>query len=137
MDGTSGGAACTELNPVRNGFAYVDGNPLPQAPRFVGDLSVRYGVPVSAGSELYAFIDGSYRSAMNFFIDEEKEFVGPPLAQLGLRLGYSWNDKKYEVAAFCRNCTNQIRAIGGINFENTTAMINDPRIVGGQFSIKF
>jgi len=132
-----GGAGCTELNPVRNGFAYVDGNPLPQAPRFVGDLSVRYGVPLTEGSELYLFTDMSYRSAMNFFIDEEKEFVGPPLAQLGLRLGYSWSDSKYEVAAFCRNCTNQIRAIGGINFDNTTAMINDPRIVGGQISVKF
>jgi iron complex outermembrane receptor protein len=74
---------------------------------------------------------------MNFFIDREKEFVGPPLFQAGLRLGYTWNNDRYEVAAYCRNCTNQIRAIGGINFENFTAMINDPRIVGGQISVKF
>jgi iron complex outermembrane receptor protein len=54
-----------------------------------------------------------------------------------VRLGYTWSDKKYEVAAFCRNCTNQIRTIGAIDFENATGFINDPRIVGGQISVKF
>jgi iron complex outermembrane receptor protein len=41
------------------------------------------------------------------------------------------------VAAFCRNCANQIRVIGGINFENTTGYINDPRIFGAQLRVKF
>jgi iron complex outermembrane receptor protein len=133
-----GGAACTELNPLNaQGYALVNGNPLPQAPRWVGDFSLRYGLPLSAGSELYIYTDMSYRTQMNFFIDAEKEFVGPPLFQGGLRLGYTWDDARYEVAAFCRNCTNQIRAIGGINFDNFTAMINDPRIIGGQVSVKF
>ena len=79
----------------------------------------------------------SYRSEMNFFLDEEKEFTGPAMYQLGVRLGYTWDNKKYEVAAFCRNCTNEIRVTGGINFENFTGFINDPRIVGGQFTMKF
>ena len=115
----------------------VNGNPLPQAPRWVGDFSLRYGVPVGAGRELYVYTDMSYRTEMNFFIDREKEFVGPPLFQGWLRIGYTWDEAKYEVAAFCRNCTNQIRAIGGINFDNFTTMINDPRIIGGQISAKF
>jgi len=59
------------------------------------------------------------------------------LSRSRARIGYTWADKKYEIAAFCRNCTDQIRAIGGINFENTTGMINDPRIIGGQLSMKF
>jgi iron complex outermembrane recepter protein len=133
-----GGAHCTELNPLNaNGRALIDGNPLPQAPKYVGDLSLRYGVPMGAGNELYFFTDMSYRTDMNFFLDAETEFVGPALYQLGARIGYTWSDKKYELAAFCRNCTNQIRNIGGINFENTTGFINDPRIVGGQFMVKF
>jgi iron complex outermembrane receptor protein len=133
-----GGAKCTELNALNaNGYALVNGNPLPQAPRWVGDFSLRYGVPVGAGQELYVYTDMSYRTEMNFFIDREKEFVGAPLYQAGLRIGYTWKDDKYEVAAFCRNCTNQIRAIGGINFDNFTTMINDPRIIGGQISAKF
>ena len=54
-----------------------------------------------------------------------------------LRAGYTWNDNKYEVAVFCRNCTDQIRNIGAIDFDDLTGMINDPRIVGVQFSGKF
>jgi iron complex outermembrane receptor protein len=133
-----GGAACTELNKLNaNGRALIDGNPLPEAPKYVGDLSLRYGVPMGAGNELYFFTDMSYRSEMNFFLDEEREFVGPSLYQLGARIGYTWDNRTYELAAFCRNCTNRIRNIGGINFENATGFINDPRIVGGQFSVKF
>jgi iron complex outermembrane receptor protein len=135
-----GGPQCHELNPLNaNGFALVDGNPLPQAPKWVGDFSLRYGIPVAWGSpgELYLFTDMSYRTEMNFFIDKELEFVGPSLYQLGVRIGYTWSDKKYEVAAFCRNCTDEIRNTGGINFENFTGFINDPRIIGAQFSVKF
>jgi iron complex outermembrane recepter protein len=132
-------AACTELNPTNAGgtLAFVNGNPLPQAPKYTGNFSLRYGVPLGAGSELYFYTDMSYRSEMNFFVDKETEFTGPALYQAGARIGYTWADKKYEVAAFCRNCTNEIRVIGGINFENFTGMINDPRIVGAQFKMKF
>lgn len=135
-----GGPQCHELNALNaNGFALVNGNPLPEAPRWVGDFSLRYGVPRAwaGGSELYFFTDMSYRSEMNFFLDRELEFVGPPLFQLGARLGFTWDAKKYEVAAFCRNCTNQIRNTGGINFENFTGFINDPRIIGGEFTMNF
>lgn len=133
-----GGYACTEQNPLNAaGLALVNGNPLPQAPKYVGDMSLRYGVPLGVNGELYFYTDMSYRSEMNFFLDKEKEFTGPPLYQLGARVGYSWDDKKYEVAAFCRNCSNEVRVIGGINFDNFTGMINDPRIWGAQFSMKF
>jgi iron complex outermembrane recepter protein len=131
------GAACTPLDPLNaQGLALIDGNPLPQAARFTGDFSLRYGHGAGPG-EIYFYTDLSYRSEINFFLDEEKEFIGQPLTQLGLRAGYLWNQGKYEVAAFCRNCTNQIRVIGGINFENATGMINDPRIIGGQVTVKF
>jgi iron complex outermembrane receptor protein len=133
-----GGQACTELNPLNaNGFALVNGNPLPQAPRWTGDFSLRYGIPMGPDGELYLFSDMSYRSEMNFFLDKELEFTGPALFQLGARIGYTWNNNKFEVAAFCRNCTDQIRNIGGINFENFTGFINDPRIVGGQVMVRF
>jgi iron complex outermembrane receptor protein len=132
----AGGPACTPLNPLNSGSAEINGNPLPQAARFTGDFSLRYGHQVGVG-ELYFYTDMSYRSAINFFLDEEKEFIGAPLFQGGLRMGYIWGQGKYEVAAFCRNCTNEIRVIGGINFDNATGMINDPRIIGGQASVKF
>ena len=131
------GAACTPLNTLNSaGLAEINGNPLPQAAKFTGDLSLRYGHQVGPG-ELYFYTDMSYRSEINFFLDVEKEFIGAPLFQGGLRMGYIWDQGKYEVAAYCRNCTNEIRVIGGINFENATGMINDPRIVGGQVTVKF
>ena len=129
---------CNITNPSNAaGLTLIDGNPLPQAARWVGTLSLRYGYPLSSGSEVYVYTDWSYRSEINFFLYEAKEFVGPPLAQGGVRIGYTWSDRKYEVAAFCRNCTNQIRTTGAIDFENATGFINDPRIVGGQISVKF
>jgi iron complex outermembrane receptor protein len=129
---------CNITNPSNAaGLTLIDGNPLPQAARWTGDLSLRYGIPLGAGSEVYVYTDWSYRSEINFFLYEAKEFVGPPLAQGGVRIGYTWSDKKYEVAAFCRNCTNQIRTTGAIDFQNATGFINDPRIVGGQISVKF
>ena len=134
--------ACTALNPpVPNsgspGLVYINGNPLPQAPKWVGDFSLRYGLPLGPSGELYLFSDVSYRTEMNFFLDKELEFTGPSLFQLGVRIGYTGANSKYEVAAFCRNCTDQIRNTGGINFENFTGFINDPRIVGGQLMMRF
>ena len=87
--------------------------------------------------KLYVYTDWSYRSGINFFLYESKEFDGPSLAQAGLKLGYTWADGKYDAAVFCRNCTNQIRTIGGIDFADLLGYINDPRIIGAQIRVKF
>ncbi len=129
---------CTILDPLNaGGNELINGNPLPQAARWVGDLSARYGMAMKANAELYFFTDMSYRSEMNSGLGYEVEGVLPPMYQLGARLGYNWSNSKYEVAVFCRNCTNEIRAIGTGTFLNATGMINDPRIVGGQFRVNF
>jgi iron complex outermembrane receptor protein len=129
---------CTELNPLTpGGNALVNGNPLPQSAKYIGDLALRYSIPVSESSELYLFTDWSYRSTMNAFIDRETEYALPSLYQAGFRVGYSWANGKYEVAAFCRNCTNIVRNISGINFDNLTGIVNDPRIIGGQVKVAF
>jgi iron complex outermembrane receptor protein len=41
------------------------------------------------------------------------------------------------VAAFCRNCANQIRVIGAIDFDDLTGYINDPRVFGASFRARF
>jgi hypothetical protein len=74
--------------------------------------------------------DWWYRRKISFFLYEAKEFAGPAMTQGGLRAGCTWADKKYDGTALCRNCTNQIRAVGAIDFESATGMINDARIVG-------
>jgi iron complex outermembrane receptor protein len=117
--------------------AHVNGNPLPEAAKWVGDVSLRYDIPMTVGGKLYVYTDWSYRSGFNYFLYEAKEFDGPALTQAGLRLGYTWADGKYDAAVFCRNCTNQIRDIYAIDFDNLTGVINDPRIIGAQFRAKF
>ena len=132
-------ASCTVTNPVgpTPGTAYINGNPLPQAPKYVFNLTARYGIPVSNGGEYFVYTDWSYRSTVNFFLYESKEFTGKAMTIGGLRAGYDWDGGKYEVAAFARNITNQIRVTGGIDFNNLTGFINDPRTVGVQFKATF
>jgi iron complex outermembrane recepter protein len=81
--------------------------------------------------------DGVYRSKINFFLYESKEYVGKPLLELGLRGGYIWGNGKYEASAFVRNIANEIQAVGGIDFNNLTGFINEPRTFGVQFKANF
>ena len=123
------------LGPIY--YANVNGNPLPEAAKWVADVSARYEIPLTVGGKVYAYTDWSYRSGFNYFLYEAREYDGPALTQGGLRLGYTWADGKYDAAVFCRNCTNQVRAIYAIDFDNLTGVINDPRIFGAQFRAKF
>ena len=128
---------CTVTDPLTaGGQALIDGNPLPQAPKTTVNFTLRYGMPV-AGGEWYVLTDWVYRSKVNFFLYESIEFTGKPLTEGGLRVGYLWGNGKYEAAAFVRNITNQIRIVGGIDFNNLTGFINEPRTYGVQFKAAF
>jgi len=132
------GVKCTLLNSTNsNGLALINGNPLPQAAKWVGDLGLRYDYPLPNGGSVYGYTDISTRSSMSLFLYQSKEFDVQPFTQVGLRLGYTWSNDKYDIAAFCRNCANQIRVIGGIDFADALGFINDPRIFGAQFRAKF
>jgi iron complex outermembrane recepter protein len=132
---------CTVTNPTQqlaNGttVAFIDGNPLPQAPKWIHNLTARWGVPVGDG-EFFVYTDWAYRSEINYFLYEAKEFKGKPLVEGGLRVGYNWNVGNYEVALFGRNITDTERAVGGIDFNNLTGFINEPRMWGLEFTAKF
>jgi iron complex outermembrane receptor protein len=128
--------ACTVTDPVVGGFAVIDGNPLPQAPKWITNLTLRSGVPVGNG-EFFVHTDWSYRSKVNFFLYTSTEFTGKELLEGGLRVGYNWNEGKYELAAFGRNIGNEEVAVGAIDFDNLTGFLNEPRILGVQFKAKF
>jgi iron complex outermembrane receptor protein len=130
-------AACTVTNRrTATGLALIDGNPLPQAPKQTFNMTLRYSIPTKDG-EWYAFTDWVYRSKVNFFLYQSVEFTGKPLTEGGVRLGYTWGNGKYEAAVYGRNITNQIRVTGGIDFNNLTGFINEPRIWGAQFKAFF
>ncbi|MGF6271754.1 iron complex outermembrane receptor protein [Massilia sp. UYP11] len=130
-------AQCTITNPLNAvGRVVIDGNPLPQAPRWTFNATARYGVPFRDG-ELYVFTDWSYRSKINFFLYEATEFTGAPLTEGGVRVGYIFGNGKYEVAAFGRNVLDQRRITGAIDFNNLTGFTNEPRQWGMQFKGNF
>jgi iron complex outermembrane receptor protein len=130
-------AQCTVTDPVNSaGRVVIDGNPLPQAPKWIVNATARYGVPVADG-EFFVYTDWSYRSNINFFLYEAAEFVGKPLTEGGLRVGYTWAAGKYEAAVFGRNILDQRRITGAIDFNNLTGFTNEPRTWGVQFKGNF
>ncbi|MEM7665721.1 MAG: TonB-dependent receptor [Pseudomonadota bacterium] len=125
---------CTILDPIVTPAApfsaalvNIDGNSLPQSPDWIANWTARYGVPVGDG-EIYVFTDWAYRSQINFFLYESVEFQDESLLEGGVRVGYQTDS--FEVAAFVRNITNDESAVSGIDFNNLTAMVNEPRIWG-------
>lgn len=128
----------TVLDPRdANGNYSIYDNPLPNAPKWIANLTARYSIPTAGGNEFYVYTDWAYRSKVNFFLYESVEFTGKALTEGGLRVGYVWDNGKYEVAAFGRNITNQVRVTGAIDFNNLTGFINDPRTYGVQFKALF
>ena len=123
------GAQCTMINPVVDGNAEINGNPLPQAPKWTGNFTAKYSWPLANGAQIYAYTDWMYRSEVNYFLYEAKEFTGRSEMIGGLRFGYQ-TPTGLEVAVFVRNITNEIRAESAIDFANLTGMINDPRTYG-------
>ncbi|TFW13917.1 TonB-dependent receptor [Duganella callida] len=126
-------AQCTITDPIgANGLVSINGNPLPQAAKWIANFSARYNWPLADGN-LYVLTDWSYRSKINFFLYEAKEFTGKEMTEGGLRVGYNWDGGKYEIAGFARNITNTKRIIGAIDFNNLTGFVNEPRQFGVQF----
>jgi iron complex outermembrane receptor protein len=129
------GNGCTVLDPKGGPGATsvsVAGNPLPRAPRWLANASVRHAMPVAAG-EAYLAGDLTYRGRYNFFLYEAKEYRAKPLLETGLRLGYRFGQGKHEVAFFVRNLANRVVAVNAIDFNNMTGVVSEPRIVGVQW----
>ena len=130
---------CTVRDPLVNiggsDRALVDGNPFPNAPEWIADFTARYAVPISAQGELFAYTDWTYQGATNFFLYESAEFNSDDQIEGGLRVGYAKLDGSLEVALFARNITDEDNVKGGIDFNNNTAFVNDPRVIG--VSVRF
>ncbi len=132
---------CTVLDPVvtPSGFfsaavVNIDGNSLPQSPRWIANVTGKYSVPMGDG-DLYFFTDWSYRSKINFFLYESVEFQDGHQLEGGVRLGYKTDS--FDVAVFGRNITNDTSAVAGIDFNNLTGMVNEPRIWGAEIGYRF
>jgi iron complex outermembrane receptor protein len=132
------GGGCTVLDPAGAvaGTVNIDGNSLPNAPKWIANFTAGYSIPYGDG-EWFAYTDWAYRSSVNFFLYRSTEFTGQYLLEGGLQLGYRATGDKWEVSLFGRNITNRIQLEGGIDFDNLTGFVNDPRTYGVQLKTKF
>jgi iron complex outermembrane recepter protein len=130
-------AACTVTDKLNGaGLALVDGNPFPNAPKYTFDVTARYSIPVASG-ELFAFTDWKVQGYTNLFLYQSKEFYSKGDFEGGLKVGYADKSAGWELAAFARNITNEANIKGAIDFNNLTAFVNEPRVVGVSLNANF
>jgi iron complex outermembrane recepter protein len=128
-------AQCTVLNPVDgSGNASLNGNPFPQAPDYQLSLTARYSWPLADGGEIFAYTDWWLQGYTNFFLYKSVEFHTNGNYEGGLRVGYVFPDKHFQVAGYVRNLTNRPNLQGGIDFNNLTGFVSDPRVFGIELS---
>jgi iron complex outermembrane receptor protein len=129
-------AQCTVTDPLNAaGQALVDGNPFPNAPKYVLNFTARYGYPIGDG-ELFAYTDWFKQGYTNLFLYQSREFYSKGDFEGGLKLGYAAAGGAYEVAVFARNITNEVNLRGAIDFNNLTGFVNEPRVIGVSLSAK-
>ncbi|MEE2691611.1 MAG: TonB-dependent receptor [Pseudomonadota bacterium] len=131
-----GSGLCTVLDPL-NGFgqAMIDGNPFPNAPELTFNALAEFSYPMFGG-EVFANTDWAVQGKTNLFLYESAEFQTSGNFEGGVRLGYRGADGRYEAAVFARNVTNEHNVKGGIDFNNLTGFVNEPRIVGVQLTVR-
>ena len=136
---TCGSGQCTVLDPLTfaGGFAVLDGNPFPQAPEFMLNVTARYSAAVGDDDELYVLADFVNQGDTNFFLYEAAEYHSGSIYEAGLRAGYIANGGQWELSAFARNLTDEENLKGGIDFNNNTGFVNEPRIFGLNLRVNF
>jgi iron complex outermembrane receptor protein len=130
------GGGCTMASPVDNGLTHVDGNPLPHAPKWIASGIVDYRHAFGTSGVLKASADFYYHSEKSFFLYRSKEFNGDAF-ELGLRVGYVFSEGRFEASAFARNLLDAEVIQNGIDFNNLTGMMNEPRTIGVELRTKF
>lgn len=135
----NGVVVCTVEDPTirvgPNTFAQIDGNPLPNAPKYTANVSARYDMPLGNGGALFAATDWNIQGYTNFVLYRTKEFYAKGDFEGGLRIGYTAPDGKYEIAAFARNITNE-KNLKGVIENYMAAVFNESRVIGISLSGK-
>ncbi|MDE0316256.1 MAG: TonB-dependent receptor [Candidatus Poribacteria bacterium] len=123
------GAPCEVLDPPASaeGTFSIDGNSLPQAPAWIADVTLRYMLELPAGFRLVAATDWAYRSRVQFFLYDSVEYSDDWLLEGGLRFACQLPDGNTEVALIGRNILDDTSPTGGIDFNNLTGYVNEPR----------
>ncbi|EZP50917.1 MULTISPECIES: TonB-dependent receptor [unclassified Sphingomonas] len=136
----NGVVVCTVQDPTikvgANTFAQIDGNPLPNAPRWNLDATARYDLPLSNDGKLFVATDWNIQGYTNFVLYKTKEFYADGNFEGGVKVGYTSPDNNYEIAAFARNITNE-KNLKGVIENYMAAVFNEPRVIGVSLSGRF
>ncbi|MCU0882909.1 MAG: TonB-dependent receptor, partial [Hyphomonadaceae bacterium] len=132
--GCGGPVGCTVLDPVAPGGFSINGNSFPNAPEWTANFSARYSRDIGPG-QFYVLTDWAYKGETNFFLYESVEFSEDGFWEGGVRVGYELGN--LEFAAYGRNILDEQRLTGGIDFNNLTGFVNQPRIVGAEIKMTF
>lgn len=133
------GAPCTVLDPAgpEPGTVLINGNGLPQAPRWIADATLRYPAALPGGSFLFFSADLAFRSAVRFFLYESAEFQDDRLVECGVRLSYLAGSAGTEISLVGRNIFDDASLTGGIDFNNLTGFVNEPPYWGVELARHF
>lgn len=123
------GAPCKILDPpaTSEGLFSINGNTLPQAPEWIGNFTIGYSHELSSGIRLVASTDWAFRSRVQFFLYNSVEYSDDWLLEGGVRLACQLPNADTEVALIGRNILNDTSPTGGIDFNNLTGYMNEPR----------
>lgn len=114
-------------------FAQIDGNPLPNAPKYTLNATARYDIPVGDASRFFIATDWNVQGYTNFVLYKSDEFYAKGNFEGGLKIGYDTGH--FEIAAFARNITNE-KNLKGVIENYMAAVYNEPRIIGVSLSGK-
>jgi len=130
------GSDCTVLDPpgAIAGTVSIDGNSLPRAPEWMVNVILKHTIPLDSANIVLS-TDWAYRSDINFFLYESKEFRGDALLEGGVRVAYE--TEKWSAGLFGRNITDQDKLIAAIDFNNLEGIVNQPRVWGVDFQYYF
>ena len=133
------GAPCTVLDPLastENTYS-INSNVLPQAPGWIADVTLRYILELPGGARLVASTDWAYRSRVSFFLYESVEYGDDWLLEGGVRLACLLPTADIEMSIIGRNILNDTSPTGGIDFNNLTGYVNEPRFWSLEMARRF
>ncbi len=113
----------------------ISGNSFPNAPEWIANFTARYAIPYGSG-EFYGYTDWAYKGDTNFFLYDSVEFGQDGYWQGGLRAGWQ-GENGFDASVFVRNVTDEVILTGGIDFNNLTGFVNEPRIWGIELGYSF
>ncbi len=136
----NGVVVCTVLDPTirvgANTFAQINGNPLPNAPRYNFNIAARYDLPIGSTGRAFVATDWNVQGYTNLVLYKTREFFAKGNFEGGVRAGFSEANGRYEVAVFARNITKE-KNLKGVIENYLAAVYNEPRIIGVSLSGRF